>query len=254
MLCLPHIAGCYELGGSNAQVTNRQQGPQRITALLKRLSSTFESIDDRNHFPHFQPKRFHTFDGPERTAAGRDNILDNDDLLAFLNGPFHITSAAVPFRFFPHDETIDRQAALAGERDDGCGDRIGADRHPPHGIRDVLAQQIQNSLGDQVRSAAIERHLPAIEVVGGLFSRGQRELADLQRLFADQLDQSISVIHGISSPDAGGGIGLSHELVRRPTVWGLSGDAAHDEHRGSRHAQAGATKPRQAPRRRVRPG
>ena len=75
----------------------------------------------------------------------------------------------------------------SGQSDHGGGDRIGPDRHPADGLRQRLAQQLQNAGGDQPGADRVERHLFAVEVVAGLLARGERELAEPQRFVADQL-------------------------------------------------------------------
>ena len=41
------------------------------------------------------------------------------------------------------------------------------------------------------RALGVERDLPAVEVVAGLLARGEREVAELQRLVADQLLEAL---------------------------------------------------------------
>ena len=70
----------------------------------------------------------------------------------------------------------------AGQREDRGGDRIGADRHAADEVGHVAGEQFEHPFADQPRALGIERDLPAIEVVLGLLARGEREVAELQRL------------------------------------------------------------------------
>ena len=62
-----------------------------------------------------------------------------------------------------------------------------------------LGQQLEHPLADQPGALGIERDLPAVEVVAGLLAGGEREVAELQRLFAHQLLERFAVVHEVRS-------------------------------------------------------
>ena len=87
-----------------------------------------------------------------------------------FDGPFNIATATMSFRFFAYDESLEGQSSLSGQRHDGSRNRIGADRHSSDRIRQIILEQLENTLSNQVRAAAVERHLTAVEVIRGLFA------------------------------------------------------------------------------------
>ena len=102
----------------------------------------------------------------------------------------------MPLGLFADHEAQQRYAADAGQRDHGGRDRIGADRHAADRLGAVGRKQVENALADQPRAGRVERDLLAVEIEAGLLARGQREVAKLQGLGANQIDERLFVVHG----------------------------------------------------------
>src|SRR5262249_53058765 len=89
----------------------------------------------------------------------------------------------------------------AGDRDDGSRDRIGADGHAADRCWQWIAEQFEHPVRDQVRAPRIERDLAAIEVVVRFLAGGEREVAHLQGLLANEIHEGGLVEHAVAFED-----------------------------------------------------
>src|SRR5690606_25151076 len=128
----------------------------------------FEPINDGDHLLHLQAELLDTLDRQQRRSPRRDNILDDYHVVAGLHGAFDVAVRAVSLRFLAHEDSAQGVSSYASHRDDGPRDRIGADRHAPHGFGKRAPDKLQDPLADQLRPDRIEGYLLEIEVILGL--------------------------------------------------------------------------------------
>src|SRR5262245_29723977 len=91
-----------KLPRSESEIANRQQRLQRVAAGGERLAASFEAVDDRHDAANFQPMCLGFLNGRQRAAAGGDDVFDDHNRIAFLNGPFNVATGAVLLRLLAH--------------------------------------------------------------------------------------------------------------------------------------------------------
>ena len=133
------------------------------------------------------------FDGLEGGTAGGGDILNHNDSIPLLERTFHELAGAVPLSFLPNDESSERPFLKPGNRENGSQNRICSKGHSTHRIEGLMLQKIENPPADESRSFRRKGHLAAIDVVSRTLATRQDEVAELQSIAFDNVDQRLTI-------------------------------------------------------------
>src|SRR5687768_9698856 len=100
------------------------------------LVTALEPVDDRDRVKHDELREPRALDRLQRGLAGRDDVLEDDDLRARSQPRrFDPLVRAVPLRLLAHDESVARATDVEGVDRGGGRERISAEREPTDGDR-----------------------------------------------------------------------------------------------------------------------
>ena len=99
------------------------------------------------------------------------------------------------FGLFADDDAAHVDVLCACQGENRCGDRVGPDCHSADQRRHVVGQQVEHPCTNELHTARVERHLAAVEIKARLLARGERKVAKLQGLVANQFLKGLSVVH-----------------------------------------------------------
>ena len=174
-------------GWRDSEILHRQQCTEGDATGLECGSAALKSIDNADGMDDFAAEFFYPSNGLKGTAAGGDNVIDDHDSVTRLNRAFDVALSPVAFGFFANHEALQRAILRGGCDKYSADDRICSDRHSAKSGEFHVLQQCQQSVRNLHQSFGTERDLFAIQVVCGLLSGGQGEIAKLEGSFPNQI-------------------------------------------------------------------
>ena len=162
--------------------------------LRERFGRAFFAVDHGEHQRDHAAGVAHGFRRLQRRAAGRGDVLDDHDALAFqglaLGQPLDRQPRAVLLWLLAHEERRDRVALDPGELRDRAGQRHRAHFQPADEVEIVVLQRLIGQFGQQRRAFGIEHGRLEVEIEIALAARGQRDFAAAERSLADDLGEA----------------------------------------------------------------
>ena len=100
--------------------------------------------------------------------------------------------------FFANHETSQWKTSLACQNHNRRRDGVRTDRQPTdsigHNRKPVAGNPVEDACRDQVGALRMQGDLAAVQIERRLFSAGQRELSELQRVLAHQGFQEVFIV------------------------------------------------------------
>ena len=163
--------------------------------MCERSGASLEAIDDADNMDDFAAEFLDAIDSEQCTAAGGNDVVNDDDVLSGLYGAFDESLGAVPFGLFSDHKAEELSLLCGGGHEDSADDRIRPDAHATEPGEFNIFEEFEESPGDLEESFGAEGDLFAIEVVGGFFSGCECEVAKLEGSLADEIHEAVAVEH-----------------------------------------------------------
>jgi hypothetical protein len=166
-------------------------------ARLDGLAAAFLAVHQHQAEGDFPALALDGVDRLERGAAGGDDVIDDDDVVAGLEVALDLLARAVAFRLLADGENLERLVRVlgGGSHADGEGNRVRAERHAADGIDlevlgvDLRAHRVPAEIADEVGAEGIERGDAAVDVEVALFAGGEGEIAGADGFFEQEFFQ-----------------------------------------------------------------
>ena len=204
---------------------------------LDGLAAAFLAIYEDDTEFHVAASIFDGFDGFEGGAAGGDDVIDDDDVLAGGEVSLDLFAGAVAFGFFADGEDLEGFLGVAagGGHADGEGDGICAEGHAADGVdgeifrMDLRADGVPAELADHGGAEGVEGGDAAVDVEVGLFAGGEGEGAGADGFFEQEgfevggdLEHGWERGQGMRWHQDGSVAGEDFPILRLPReLWGL---------------------------------
>lgn len=158
------------------------------------LAPAFLAIDKDDGECDAAAVEFYGIDGFEGGAAGGDDVIDDNDVVAGLEISLDLFAGAMFLGFFADGEDLEgfRGIPAGGGHADGEGDGIGAEGHASDGMdgelfrMDFRADGVPAEVSDEGGSEGIEGGDAAIDVEIGGFPRSEGEGAGSDGFFKQE--------------------------------------------------------------------
>ena len=167
---------------------SQQSGPREHRqhvdpARFDGLAAAFLAVHEHEAEGDFSAFALDGVDGFEGGAAGGDDVIDDDHVVAGLEVSLDLFAGTVALGFLADGEHLQRFGRVlgGGSHADCERNRIRAERHAADGIDlevlrvDLGADCVPGEIADEIGTEGVERGDPAIDVKIALFSGRERE-------------------------------------------------------------------------------
>lgn len=147
-------------------------------------------IDHDRDGNHNGANLFERRNGCERGATSGRSVFHHNHPFAGEVWPLYLSTAAVILWRFANHKRVIRRSSGNTLVQDCCGNGVRSHGEPAN-RRDVrnICDKVEHDLTDEWSCSVIKAELPKVDVIGGLFAAGQREIAVEDGLVRDVVDE-----------------------------------------------------------------